>query len=93
MLRHPARHEDDEVYENSRYRFTIDVEIDDSECEKPRSGLDIETLKDLAIRKFGSDVTVVTVRKLHPDEGLPNTVSEKDTPEYKRQQAIRRERR
>lgn len=93
MLRHPARHEDDEVYENSRYRFTIDIEIDDSECDKPRIGWDIETLTDLAKRKFGSDVTIVAVRKLRPDEGSPNTVSERDTPEYKQQQAIRRERR
>ena len=85
---------DSEEYtcEDSTYRFTMDVTIDDSECDNPKKGLDRETLEELAQQIFGPKAKFVSARKLNPAE-LQQEQPENDTYEIKRQVALCRDRR
>ncbi len=91
MLRHRNLDTEGDICENSTYRFTVDVDIDDSECENPKKVLDREALEELARQLFGSNAKFVAARKLNPAE-LQQEQPENDTPEIKRQMALRRKR-
>lgn len=92
MLKHPRLNSEEETCENSTYRFTMDVAIDDSECENPKKALDRETLEEIARQIFGPNAKFVSARKLNSAE-LQQEQPEEDTPEIKRQRALRRDRR
>lgn len=92
MLKHRHLDSEEEICEDSTYRFTIDVTIDDSECDNPKKALDRETLEELARQIFGPKAKFVSARKLNYAE-LQQEQSEKDTPEIKQRIALRRDRR
>lgn len=66
MFKRRNLYTEEETCEDSTYRFTMDVTIDDSECENPKKGLDQETLEELAWQIFGPNAKFVSVRKLNP---------------------------
>lgn len=92
MLKHRHLDSEEETCEDSTYRFTIDVTIDDSECDNPKKALDRETLEELARQMFGPKAKFVSARKRNSAE-LQQEQSEEDTSEIKQRIALRRDRR